>query len=260
MRDIFSELSVPPLSDDDPVRRAQIQMRRPLPKRFYQEVTVAEADNSFAIRLDGRPIKTPGKRQLALPTRAAAELIASEWRRQVDEINPATMPVTRMANTAIDGIENEIDAVLDDVVKFAETDLLCYRADGPKSLVEVQAAHWDPVLAWAAQTLGARFILAEGIVHREQPRTAIEAYAGTLDKHRTALKLAALHTITTLTGSALLALAFAEGRLTAAEAWKAAHVDEDWNISQWGEDAEAHARRETRWSEMQAAAVLFKSL
>lgn len=260
MRDIFSELSIPPLSDADPVRRAQIQMRQPLPKRFYEEVSVTEADDGFAIRLDGRTVKTPGKRQLTVPTRAAADLIASEWRDQVNEINPATMPVTRMANTAIDGIENEIDAVFDDVVKFAGTDLLCYRAGGPASLVEVQAMHWDPVLAWAAEAIGARFILAEGIVHQEQPRTAIEAYAGALDKHRTALKLAALHTITTLTGSALLALAFAAGRLTASEAWKAAHVDEDWNISQWGEDAEARARRETRWLEMQAAAALFNTL
>jgi chaperone required for assembly of F1-ATPase len=260
MRDIFSELSIPPLSDDDPVRRAQIQMRQPLPKRFYKEVSVAEADGGFAIRLDGRAVKTPGKRLLSTLTRASAELIADEWRGQVNEINPAAMPVTRMANTAIDGIENDIGAVFDDIVRFVGTDLLCYRAEGPESLVEAQAAHWDPIIAWAAEAIGARFILAEGIIHQAQPHAAIAAYAGTLDKHRTALKLAALHTITTLTGSALMALALAEGRLTAAEAWKAAHVDEDWNIAQWGEDAEARARRDTRWLEMQAAAALFDSL
>jgi chaperone required for assembly of F1-ATPase len=260
MRDIFSELSAPPLSDDDPVRRAQIQMKQPLPKRFYKDATVGETVDGFTILLDGRPVKTPAKRGLAVPTRAAAELLAQEWQDQATEINPSKMPVTRLVNTAIDGVANEIDAVFADIVKFAGTDLLCYRADNPQSLVDMQASHWDPVLYWAADSLGARFILAEGIIHREQPETALSAYADALENHRSALKLAALHTITTLTGSALIALAFAEHRLTAEQAWQAAHVDEDWNISQWGTDAEAEARRKARWAEMDAAARLFDSL
>jgi chaperone required for assembly of F1-ATPase len=260
MRDIFSDLSTPPLTDDDPVRRAQIQMRQPLPKRFYKQAAVGETEDGFAILLDGRPVKTPGKHPLAVPTRAAADLLAREWQDQETEINPANMPATRLVNTAIDGIANEMDAVFADIVKFAGTDLLCYRADNPQSLVDMQASHWDPVLYWAADVLGARFILAEGIIHREQPEAAIRAYSAALENHRSALKLAALHTITTLTGSALIALAFAEGRLTAEEAWQAAHVDEDWNILQWGADAEAEARRRARWAEMRAAAQLFDSL
>jgi chaperone required for assembly of F1-ATPase len=260
MRDIFSDLSAPPLSDKDPVRRAQIQMKQPLPKRFYKEVAVGDTAEGFSIHLDGRPVRTPGKRLLAVPTRAAADLLAAEWQDQETEINPGRMPVTRLVNTAIDGIETEIDAVFEDIVKFAATDLLCYRADNPQSLVDMQARHWDPVLYWAADALGARFILAEGIVHRQQPDAAISAYAAALAGYRSALKLAALHTITTLTGSALIALAFAEGRLTAEQAWQAAHVDEDWNILQWGADAEAEARRKARWAEMHAATQLFHSL
>ncbi|MBL0372733.1 ATPase [Rhizobium sp. KVB221] len=260
MRDIFSDLSAPVLSDADPVRRAQIQMKQPLAKRFYKDVTVSETENGYAILLDGRPIKTPGKRQLAVPTREAAEMLAREWDAQAEEINPTSMPLTRLANTAIDGIEPDMDAVFDDIVKFAGTDLVCYRADAPESLVAFQAELWDPIVYWAAEAIGARFILAQGIIHREQPREAIAAYASKLDRHRSALKLAALHTVTTLTGSALIALAFAEGRLTAEEAWKAAHADEDWNIRLWGTDAEAEARRRARWTEMKAATDMFGAI
>jgi chaperone required for assembly of F1-ATPase len=260
MRDVFSDLSAPPLSDEDPVRRAQIQMKQPLPKRFYKEVSVGETEEGYSILLDGRPVKTPGKRVLALPTRAAADLVAQEWRDQAEVINPLKMPLTRLANTAIDGIAAEIDAVFDDIVKFAGTDLLCYRADKPQSLVDMQAAHWDPVVYWAADTFGARFILAEGIIHREQPAEAISAFSSALEKYRSAMELASLHTITTLTGSALITLAFAEGRLMAEESWQTAHVDEDWNILQWGTDAEAEARRKARWIEMKAAADLFDAV
>jgi chaperone required for assembly of F1-ATPase len=260
MRDIFSDLSAPPLSHEDPVRRAQIQMKQPLPKRFYKDVGIGETEDGFAILLDGRPILTPGKQKLSVPTRAAAELVAGEWQAQVEVINPVAMPMTRLVNTAIDGIASEIDAVFDDIVNFAGTDLVCYRAEAPQSLVDMQAGHWDPILFWAADSIGARLILAQGIIHRPQPQPAIDAFRTALDRHRSAFKLAALHTITTLTGSALLALAFAEHRLTAEAAWQAAHVDEDWNILQWGGDAEAEARRAARWKEMAAAAALFDSL
>lgn len=260
MRDIFSDLSSPPLSDPDPVRRAQIQMKQPLPKRFYTEVSIGESADGFTILLDGRTVKTPGKQLLALPTRDAAELIQREWQGQVEVINPLTMPVTRLANTAINGVADALDAVFDDIVNFAGTDLLCYRADKPDSLIEMQANHWDPIISWAADSIGSRFILVEGIIHRTQPQTAIDRFAATLEGHRTALRLAALHTITTLTGSALIALAFAEGHLTAEAAWQAAHVDEDWNVLKWGTDAEAEARRQARWLDMQAAARLFDAV
>ncbi|MGV3552869.1 ATP12 family chaperone protein [Rhizobium sp.] len=259
MRDFLDDIHQH-LSDPDPVRRAQIQMKNPLPKRFYTAVGIGEDAGRFIIELDGRPVKTPAKKTLSLPTRAAAELVAIEWRDQVEVIDPGKMPVTRLVNSALDGVANEIDAVLDDIVKYAGTDLVCYRADTPQSLIQAQAGKWDPVLYWAADTLGARFILAEGIIHQEQPASAIEAYSGTLAKYRDPLALGALHTITSLTGSALLALAFAERRLGAEEVWTAAHADEDWNIEQWGADAHAEARRAHRWQDMKAAADLFDAV
>ncbi|MCV3764244.1 ATP12 family chaperone protein [Rhizobium sp. TRM95796] len=260
LRDIFSDLAAPVLSDEDPTRRAQIQMKRPLPKRFYKDVSVQQTEGGHQILLDGRPVKTPMKSALVLPTAAAAGIVAAEWRAQGEEINPAKMPATRLANTAIDGIAREIDAVAEDIVSFAGTDLVCYRAEHPERLANLQAAHWDPVLFWAADDLGARFILVAGVMHQEQPPEALDAYRSALADHRHPLALAALHTITTLTGSALLALAFAKGRLDAEAAWTAAHVDEDFNIAQWGADAEAEARRKARWVEMKTAADLFGAM
>jgi chaperone required for assembly of F1-ATPase len=259
MRDIFLDLNEQ-LSHPDPVRRAQIQMKAPLPKRFYKDVSVGETAGEHSILLDGRPVKTPAKRSLTLPTRAAAELVAAEWDAQKEVIDPVKMPLTRLVNSALDGVAAELDAVFDDIVNYAGTDLLCYRADTPGSLVDAQAAKWDPVLYWAAEELGARFILAQGVIHQEQPQPAVAAFREALRKHRTPLALAALHTITTLTGSALLALAFAEGRLDAEQAWHAAHADEDWNIEQWGSDAEAEGRRAARWADMKAASDLFKAV
>lgn len=248
------------LSDPDPVRRAQIQMKNPLPKRFYKDVGIGEDKGRFTIELDGRPVKTPAKTTLSLPTRAAAELVAIEWRDQADVIDPGRMPVTRLVNSALDGVANEIDAVLADIVKYAGTDLVCYRADGPRSLIDAQAAKWDPVIYWAGDTFGARFILAEGIIHQAQPASAIEAYAGAIARYRDPLALGALHTVTSLTGSALLALALAEGRLSAEEVWSAAHADEDWNIERWGSDREAEARRAHRWQDMKASSDLFNAV
>lgn len=259
MRDIFLDLNEQ-LSHPDPVRRAQIQMKAPLPKRFYKDVATGETADGFAILLDGRPVKTPAKRSLTLPTREAADLVAAEWDAQKEVIDPVRMPLTRLVNSALDGVAAEVDAVFDDIVNYAGTDLLCYRAETPQSLVDAQAAKWDPILYWAAEELGARFILAQGVIHQSQPQPAISAFAETLHKYRTPLELAALHTITTLTGSALLALAFAEGKIGAEEAWHAAHADEDWNIEQWGGDAEAEARRAARWTDMKASSDLFKAL
>lgn len=259
MRDTFDDIQQQ-LSHEDPVRRAQIQMKTPLPKRFYKEVGTGSDGEALTIELDGRPVRTPARRVLRLPTQAAAELVASEWRAQVDVIDPGTMPVTRLVNSAIDGVEAQFGAVFDEIVKYAGTDLLCYRAEGPPSLVEAQARKWNPVLDWARDTVGAQFILAEGIVHQEQPAAAIEAFATTLGKCRNPLALAALHTITTLTGSALLALALAEGRLNAEDVWIAAHADEDWNIEQWGSDLEAEARRAHRWQDMKASSDLYEAI
>jgi chaperone required for assembly of F1-ATPase len=259
MPDIRDELSGA-LSHEDPVRRAQIQMQKPLAKRFYKQVSVTEADGGHTVLLDGRSVRTPAKRPLAVPTLKLAELLAAEWDAQADVIKPSAMPLTRMVNTAIDGVALDQRAVFDEILRFAGSDLLCYRADSPEGLVQRQNAIWNPVLDWAAQSLGARFILAEGVIHQEQPREAISAYAEGLRAFATPLGLTCLHTIMTLTGSALLALACATDRLSAEDAWTAAHVDEDWQIEQWGTDEEAFQRRENRWREMQAVAAVLGAL
>lgn len=257
MREILTDLS-DMLSDPDPVRRAQIQMKRPLPKRFYKEsTTAAHEEGGYAILLDGRPVKTPAKAGLVLPSTEAAALVADEWAAQEEVIDPAKMPITRLANTAIDGVAQDTQAVFEDILRFSSSDLLCYRADTPERLVALQAEAWDPVLDWIASAAGARFILAEGVIHQEQPREAISAFGALLRRHDNLFALSCLHTVTTLTGSALLALAFAEGFLDQEKVWRLAHVDEDWQLNQWGEDEEAARRRAMRKVDLDAACNLF---
>jgi chaperone required for assembly of F1-ATPase len=185
--------------------------------------------------------------------------VAAEWDAQGDRIDPATMPLTRLVNSAIDGIAGREGEVRADIAKYAANDLLCYRAGSPAELVRRQAEAWDPVLAWASEALGARLMLAQGIVPVMQSAASLAAVAAALAP-LDAFGLAAHHTMTTLTGSALLALAHGAGRLTVGETWSSAHIDEDWQISQWGEDAEAKARRAHRWTEMQAASRLLALL
>lgn len=261
MRDILNDLEAgKQLSDPDPVRRAQIQMKTPLPKRFYKTVAVAPVDGGFAVHLDGRPVRTPGKALLALPTEKAAALVAGEFDAQGEVIDPVTMPVMRLVNTAIDGVASDPQAVLEDILRFASSDLLCYRADGPQGLVDRQNQLWDPVIDWARSALGARFNLAEGIVHVEQPRESIAVLGAHLAQRSEPMRLAAIHVMTSLTGSALLALAVDFGALDGEAAWLAAHVDEDWQIEHWGQDAEAVARRSARKRDMMAAISLLDAL
>lgn len=230
-----------------------------LPKRFYQEVAIKdEGGPGASLLLDGKPVRTPGKAPLVLPTRALASAIAVEWRAQKDRIDATTMPLTKLANSAIDGVVGREQAVIGDILAFAGADLLYYRAQGPHGLTEAQKKHWDPVLAWVKEALGAPLILSEGVVHVAQPSASLDRLKATL-AGRDGFSLAALHVMTSLTGSALLALAVAFGLMTPEAAWKAAHVDEDWQISQWGEDAEAAARRKNRWRDF-AAATRFERL
>lgn len=261
MRDILSDLEAGnQLSDPNPIRRAQIQMQTPLPKRFYKETSVAPVEGGYAVQLDGKSVRTPGKALLALPTAAAAQLVADEFAAQAENIDPFTMPVLRLVNTAIDGVATDPQAVLEDILRFSSSDLLCYRADSPERLVERQSDAWDPVLDWARASLGARFVLAEGVMHVDQPREAIAALGVHLSQRTEPMRLAALHLMTTLTGSALLALAVEMGELDAEEAWAAAHVDEDWQIEHWGQDSEAVARRANRKRDMLAAVALLEAL
>jgi len=261
MRDILNDLEAGKLlSDPDPVRRAQIQMRTPLPKRFYKQATVAPEGEAFTVHLDGRPVKTPGKALLVLPTEKAAGLVADEFAAQHETINPPTMPVYRLVNTAIDGVASDPQALLEDILRFSASDLLCYRAGHPDILVRRQADAWDPLIDWAGMKLGARFVLAEGVIHVEQPRQTISAIGAHLSQRADPLRLSALHLMTNLTGSALLALAVDFGELDAEAAWNAAHVDEDWQAEQWGNDAEEVARRAARKRDMMAAVALLNAL
>lgn len=261
MRDLLNDLEAGKLvSDPDPMRRAQNQMRQALPKRFYKEAEAVETPEGFAVQLDGRPVRTPGRALLALPSAAAAALVAAEFAAQDETIDPVTMPVLRIVNTAIDGVAPDMQAVLEDVMRFSASDLLCYRADAPEALVARQGEAWDPVLDWARSALGARFFLAEGVMHVEQPRESVAAVGLWLRQRQEPFRLSAIHVMTTLTGSALLALAVEAEALTPEEAWTAAHVDEDWNAEQWGEDAEAAARRVVRRKEFDAAVALVRSL
>lgn len=253
MRDIFENIHGEP-DDPDPMRRAQKLMQKPLPKRFFKAVSVEPGEAGYEIRLDGRAMRTPARQLFVVPSLSLAEAVAAEWEGQKDVIDPRDMPLTRLVNTALDGVAQDPQAVAEDVVRFSGSDLLCYRAGEPQALVERQSEAWDPLIDWAHSALGARFMLAEGVMHIEQPREAIAAFSAQVGRYGRPLELAAIHTVTTLTGSAILALAIAEKAISPEDAWEAAHVDEDWNIELWGEDAEAADRREKRWREMKAAA------
>jgi chaperone required for assembly of F1-ATPase len=240
-------------TDDQRARRLLTRQEQTnLPKRFYKLVEVAPVEGGHEIRLDGRPVKTPLKRALVMPGEAMAHAVAAEWDAQKTYIDPVTMMMTKLANTAVDRVHGDEDRIIAEIVQFAGSDLVCYRAEAPVSLVDRQAQTWDPVLDWARDTHGARFICVAGIVHQAQPEPSLERLAGAL-KAENPFRLTAIHNVTTLTGSALLALMLAGGGTDAEIAWAAAHLDEDWQIEQWGEDAEAQARRAYRRSDFDAS-------
>jgi len=256
LRDIFTDLFV--TQPVDPTEAARRAMRPPLPRRFYRQAGVEETEGGFRIMLDGRPVRTPARGFLVAPSRALAQALAAEWDAQGEIIDPATMPLTRLANSIIDGVIAAPAPVAADIAKYLGSDLLFYRAEGPPRLVERQERLWDPVLAWARDALGARFVLAQGVVHATQPEGAIAAARAAIPHDP--WRVGALHAITTLTGSALLALALGRRHITTEEAWDAAYVDEDWNMEQWGRDDIALARRAARRAEMDAAATVLAAL
>jgi chaperone required for assembly of F1-ATPase len=253
MRELF-EINPP----ESPITAAQRGARPALRRRFYERATVVPEGSGHALRLDDKPVHTPARRLLAAPTRALAEAMAVEWQAQQDVIDPATMPLTRLANVIIDGVADAPQPVADEIAKYLASDLLFYRAATPAGLVALQARHWDPILAWARQTLGADFRLGEGVVHVAQPPAALVAARAAIPAEP--WRLGASHAATTLTGSALIALAMAQGTLGTDAAWQAAHVDEDWNIAQWGSDELALQRRAFRLAEFQAAAAVLANL
>jgi chaperone required for assembly of F1-ATPase len=256
MRELFDEAASQ--SDANPMQAAQRAARAVQRKRFYKDAGVGEADGGFTVTLDGKPIKTPSGRTVVVPVRLLAETIAAEWNAQGEVLDPLTMPLTRFANSVVHGVVDNTPAVADDVAKYFASDLLFYRAGHPQGLVAREATHWDPILFWAAETLGAHFILAEGVVHVPQPDEAIAAARGALPDDP--WRIAALHVITTVTGSALLALALFHRVIDPEQAWAAAHVDEDWNAEQWGVDEEAARRKAAKSVDFNAAAGVVKAL
>ena len=256
MRELFDEVAgQSPLDPQEAVRRTT---RAPLRKRFYATAGVMEAEGGFAATLDSKPIRTPSGRIVAVPARTIADAVAAEWETQKETIDPVTMPMTRFANSVVDAVVDRVGMVRDDVAKYLRSDLLFYRAGHPESLVAREAQHWDPVVFWAAEALGAHFILAQGIMHVAQPEQAVAAARDTLPHDP--WSVAALHVVTTLTGSALLALALHHGARDAGQLWAAAHVDEDFNAEQWGEDAEVTARRAARKLDFDAAVAILAAL
>ncbi|UWR22998.1 ATP12 family chaperone protein [Sulfitobacter sp. S190] len=214
-------------------------------KRFWKEATVEQIDEAWTVRLDGRPVKTPAKRALLVPTRPLATAIAEEWQAQEGEIRPHTMPVTKTANAAIDKVAVQHAEVADMLAAYGDSDLLCYRADSPAALVERQSAQWDPLLDWAHDALGARLLPRAGIMHRPQDPQALailsrETHA--LD----AFRLAAFHDLVSLSGSLVIGFAAARDARPAEALWELSRLDENWQAEQWGDDEEALAQAEIK--------------
>jgi chaperone required for assembly of F1-ATPase len=240
-------------AEADPVGRARKLNRRELPKRFYTAVTLAPAEGGVTVLLDGRPVRTPAKRPLVLPTPDLAETSAAEWAGQGEFIDPATMPMTRLANSVIDGVADRRAEVAADASKYAATDLLCYRADNPDRLVLRQTTDWDPLLDWVEERFGARFIVTEGIRPVAQDPDALRPLAervAALDPWT----LAGLHQMTTIGGSLIAALAVLEGRLDPITAFDVVTLDERWSLEVWGADEEAEAKLAHRRADFLIAA------
>ena len=219
-------------------------------KRFWSDVTV---DAGLGVRLDGRPVRTPGRLTLVLPNPALAEAVAEEWRAVEGDVDPRTMSLTGLANAAIERVAPDPAAFAAQLAAYGESDLLCYRADSPPDLVARQNTAWNPPLDWAEGRYAVQFELATGVMHRSQPAATV-ARLGEAIATQSAFALAPLAPIVTITGSLVLGLALAEGAMTAQAVWAAANLDEDWQAEKWGEDDLAAKARETRRNDFDAAA------
>ncbi|MGL4312461.1 MAG: ATP12 family chaperone protein [Sphingomonas sp.] len=221
-------------------------------KRFWREVAVVAGGDGHAIRLDDKPVRTPGRALLSLPNAALADAIADEWRAVGDTLDPRAMPLTGLANAAIDRVAPDPAAFAAGLAAYGESDLLCYRADGPAALVARQAEAWDPLLDWARARYDVHFAIATGVMHRPQPPATITRLADAITA-RPAWELAPLSPIVTITGTLVGALALAEGAVDGGALWQAAHLDELWQAEQWGEDTLALQAREARRRDYDAA-------
>jgi chaperone required for assembly of F1-ATPase len=222
-------------------------------KRFWKDVIVAKEDGGWGVALDTRPVRTPARAPLVVPTEALADAIADEWRGIAAEVDPRAMPLTGLANAAIDRVAPERQAFAAGLARYAEADLACYRAEGPRGLVERQEESWDALLAWARRRFDVDFATTCGIVHVEQPAATVDRLVhalAALDPFR----LAGLSPLVTIGGSLVAALAVVEKAITPEAAWDAVSVDERWQLEQWGADAEAEAALENRRRDFLAAA------
>jgi chaperone required for assembly of F1-ATPase len=227
--------------------------------RVYTRVGTRPVDGGWGVALDGRPMRTPGKNPLVLPTEALAAAIAAEWDAQEGEIRPATMPLFRLAATAIDRTARQRDLIVAETAKYAGTDLVCYRADRPPALAARQHAVWQPLIDWASRRYDAALAVTSGILPTRQPPPMLRAFASIVAAQDD-FRLTALHALTAACGSLVIALALSEGRLDARAAFAASQLDETFQIEAWGEDAEAAARRQALAADIAAAARFIELL
>ncbi len=227
--------------------------KRKLPKRFYAQVDLNVVDGGYAIELDGKPVKTPSRALLCISSKPLAKAVVAEWEAQETEIDPETMLLTKLANTALDRVAPRRDEIIDEIAGFGASDLMCYRAEHPDSLVVAQREGWDPLLAWLETETGARLEVTEGIVFKAQPEKTLARLRAQVAS-QSDFELAGLHQVVTFSGSLVLGLAVAAGRLEAEEAHRVAHIDEIWQADQWGWDEEAETRLNLRKEALVAAA------
>ncbi|MEO1167093.1 MAG: ATP12 family protein [Pseudomonadota bacterium] len=220
-------------------------------KRFYDKADAVRTSDGWAVALDERPVKTPGRKPLAVPARKLADAIAAEWAGQEKEIDPASMPLTGLANAAVDRVARQAKEFAAELAEYGETDLLCYRADSPAELVAKQAAAWDPLLEWAQKRFDTGFETITGIVHRPQPESTVMRLRGATEAYDP-FRLTGLSPLVRIGGSLVAALALAENAFDEDTVWAATRVDEDWQASQWGEDEDAIAARDARRREFSA--------
>ena len=228
-------------------------------KRFWTKAEVTETEGGFSVALDDRPLRTPAKAPLIVPARGIAEEIATEWDAQTEEIDPATMPFTRLANAAIDNMGEKAGAVEEMLARYGTTDLVCYRADGPDTLRKAQAAAWDPLLDWLAKTHDIHLILAAGVMPVAQPDTALQRL-GDWIAGRDVFTLMALHDLVTLPGSLVIGMAVTEGAITPEAGWRASRVDELYQADVWGADSEAEDAAATKAEDFYTAARMMQLL
>lgn len=215
------------------------------PRRFWKEAQVVDVTDGFGVALDGRPALTPGKAPLILPTAALADEVAREWAAQGEFLDSLAMPLTRAANAAVDGVAPRRDAVEAEIAEYADSDLTCYRAEGPMELVERQSRAWDPLLDWADETCGARLRPVRGVVHAPQPRRSLDRLRAEVAA-LSSFELAGLSELVTLSGSLIIGLAAVEGFLPPGELWTRSRIDELWQEEKWGRDEEADRVAESR--------------